>query len=297
MTLTPEAVDEIAGALHTISRSAHDQRSRNEFVPLKLFAHQDAVSGDDHSRDGVVSVSAQGMVFWRRVDYDFGHWVAERAPLDGLASFMTEVIWPRVAGEWNENWLMAEDTWSVQERAAIDAWESGKARLRSLIHRDHLKHMKSYPQLREFYLAVHSRDAASLRRYTGKRPQPVEDIGVDHIQTLVQALEDDNRDLALSQQSYLEFRTAFIGFIRGIDFNAGSVEQSACLKEVSEQLTAVRHAARQRYTKQFRAFCTSPDMLTVQKRYFSGMPEGDGTAYCALISAFVNARQDEISSP
>ncbi len=51
---------------------------------------------------------------------------------------------------------MTENAWSDEERAAIDAWEFGKAKLRRLIYRDHLERMRSYPELAALYVAVHA---------------------------------------------------------------------------------------------------------------------------------------------
>lgn len=291
---TTETVDGIASVLRSIIGRDYGPCRRVDIGPLQVLAHTDTVGDDDHHRDGVVTVSGHGIVIWRLIEHDRGPCSIRRVPLDGLASFMSVVMWPRLVREWDEHRLMAESTWTGHERAAIDAWEFGKARLRRLIHRDHLKRMTSYPQLRDFYLAVHSRDALALRRYTGQLPGHVAQIDGPAIQTLAQAIEVDDRELALSQERFLVFRSASIAVMENGDYDIGSDEQDACLTQVSELRTTVLRVAQRRYAAQFLAFCLSQEMLAIRDRHFTGMPEGERAAYEERMSAFVIAKLETI---
>lgn len=294
---TTDTVADIAAALRAIIERDHGPRTRDLIKPLHVLEDTDAVDDDECTRDGVVTVSRSGIVFWRRIEEDRGPFWIMHVPIDGLASFMSVVMWPRLVHEWNEHRLMAEDTWSEPERAAIDAWEFGKARLRRLIHRDHLEHMKSYPALRDFYLAVHRRDAVALRAYKGELPGYVGQIEGADIEKLAQAIEDDDRELTLSTASFLVFRAAFIAVTENGDYDFGSDEQDASLTEVTEQVATVTNLAQRRYAAQFLAWCLSPEVLAIRDRHFAGMPEGDSAAYAALMSAFVDAKLATMGQP
>ncbi len=299
LMLTTDKVDAIAAALRTIIARDYGARGLHDIGPLQVVAGKDAVGDDDYGRNGIVTVSGNGIVFWQRIEHDRGPYSILRVPIDGLAGFMSVVMWPRLIKAWDAHRLMADNAWTGQERAAIDAWELAKARLRRLIHRDHLERMAPHPQLRDFYLAVHSRDAPALRRYAGELPGHVAQIDGAQIQTLAQAqaIQDGDRELTLSQESFLVFRAMFIAVMENGDYDYRSDEQGASLNEVMEQSTAVFRAAQRRYSAQFLALCLSPQLLGIRALHFAGMPEGECAAYCALMSDFVDAKLATYEQP
>jgi hypothetical protein len=283
-----------AAALRWILERDYGPVTRDDNGPLPILAGQDDVGEMAISDDGVITVSGEGITLWLLFDQGpFGSHIAAR-PIEGLSDFMKIVMWPRLVREWDEHRLMAEPVWTEQERAAIDAWEFSKAELRRVIHSDHDKRLQAYPELRELYLAVHSRDSAKLRQYTGALPGRLAQIESRHIQTLAQAIEDGDRELVRSQRDFLTFRVASIAIHRSDDFAWQSDEEAASLTKTVKLRAFLTGVAQRRYAAQFLAFCLSQEMLDIQTSCFSQSTEGDLESYCALVSAFVASKLETI---
>ncbi len=117
---------------------------------------------------------------------------------------------------------------------------------------------------------------------------------LEHIHKLGRAIEENDRELVLSQSSFLVFRAISIAVMENGDFDIYSDEQADCNREVSAQRFAVVALAQRRYAAQFLAFCLSPEMLAIREQHFSAMPEGDEEAYRAGLSTFVATRLETI---
>lgn len=273
--------DQIAGVLQQIldrSLQRHD---------IKLLVGTE-MAPSEHT----VSISDTAIHFWYRPYSEHGVPAIAALPINGLADFMTQLVWPRMVAEWDPKRLMREQNLTEAEHSAIERYSELQRREKELLTKDIDRLLVRTPHLHGLFEAIRSSDAAKLTVYAEELPGEVAEIGREHIAGLVEAILENQPTKVESDSLYLRTQILMIAgmplVMEGEDWQ--SLEYEEARERCHEQETCVRHLAKHRCARNFLEMCLASEMSALAGQAFIQTSSDDSASYHEAISAFVAAK-------
>lgn len=236
-----------------------------------------------------VSISDTAIHFWYRPYSEHGVPAIAAVPINSLADFMTQLVWPRMVAEWDPKRLMREQNLTEAEHSAIEHYSELQRREKELLMNDIDRLLIRTPHLQGLFEAIRSSDAVKLKDYAEELPGEVAEIGREHIAGLADAILAGQQKSVEADSLYLRTQILMIAgmplVLEGEDWHSPEYEETR--ERCDEQETCVRHLAMHRCARNFLEVCLSSEMSALAGRAFIRTSRDEGASYRETISAFV----------
>ncbi len=271
-----------------------NQRSR----AIRIVVGKSVIEEHECALDeNVVTVSEVGIIYWFRPYSEPGAPRFAGAKLKGLFDFMRVAIWPQVVDGWGADRLMLEPQLDEMEVGAVKRYKELQEEGKRLNSEDIKNLLRGHPHLQRLYLAIAETDLLELQHLAEHWAEELAEIGVEHVRTLVNAIESGNQNAAKSERSSLIFRILLIA-VETLPFEVRFTWHSQAhddnMKMEHTQLAYLIRLANRRYAKEFENFSLSGEILNINDRYFSGPDQLDRQTYKAHLASFM---AEKLASP
>ncbi|SOE06334.1 hypothetical protein SAMN05518800_6975 [Variovorax sp. YR752] len=289
---------DIPTALRWIVERCNSRHPRQRSRAIRIVVGKSVIEEHECAPDeNVVTVSEAGIIFWFRPYSEPGAPRIAGAKLNGLFDFMRIAIWPQIVDEWGADRLMLEPQLDEAEIGAIKRYKELQEEGKRLNSEDIENLLEGHPHLQRLYSAITGTSLLELQRSTEHCAEELAEIGVEHVRTLVNAIESGDQNAAKSQRSSLIFRillTAVETMPFEVRFTWHSQAYDENTKMENTQLAYLIRLANRRYSKEFENFSSSGEILNINDRYFSGPDQLDQQAYKAQLASFM---AEKLASP
>lgn len=265
---------------------------------VRIVFGKNTVEEQECSMDeNIVTVSKSGITYWYRPYSEPGAPRFAGTKLNGLFDFMRVVIWPQVVGEWSFDRLMLESHLDETELVAIQRYKSLESEEKRINSEDIKNLLKDHSHLWRLYSAIAGRNVREIQHAAEGCTEELAEIGTEHIQGLVNAIEEGNHDGAESLGTFLVFRMLLIAVESmpfEVRFSWRSREYYEKFTQKYEQYKCLTALAKKRYAMRFKDFCLSDEVLNINDRFFADQDPLGREAYSMQIASFI---EKKLASP